>query len=198
MLVQASAAVQCRASSSSVTVKTSPPVPDMSLVFLHSLIQSSMPQPGPKLTRLWLFLPAGSDIALLRAAGEGFVAWRLLRQRPGVVSACLGFIDGGIGRDWGKKEPLVLERALVAPEEASIDVIDEEEELLFLSWFLLVDSWVSGDIGGGSVTMVGGGSLMAGNGTLTTSMIALVIARITGVKSLDCSTFILLDHSLIV
>ncbi len=183
MQVQASAAVQCRASSSSVTVRTSPPVPDMSLVFLQSLIQSSMPQPGPKLTRRWLFLPAGSEITLLRVAGFCFVAWRLLIQRPGVVSACLGFIDGDIGRDWGKKEPLVLERALVVPEEASIDVMEEEEEeLLFLtSWFLLVDSLASGDIGGGSVTIVGGGSLMAGSGTLTTSMFALVIARMPGV-----------------
>ncbi len=167
MHVHASAVVQCLASSSSVTVRTSPPVLDISLVFLQSLIQSSMPQPGPRLTRLFEDL-AGSEIDLFTAR----VVFDTLNVLPGEESVCFGFIEGDPGVDKERLDVLeVIARLLDAGEF-------KELVILLKNWFLFCDSFASGDIGAGSVTMLGGGSLMAGTGDSLITSIPLVY-RIT-------------------
>lgn len=61
--------MQWRASSSSVIAIGEPPLPAMSGVFLHNLIQSSILQPGPRLPLLFDF--AGAEIDLFNIGERG-------------------------------------------------------------------------------------------------------------------------------
>lgn len=188
--VHASSIVQCLASSSSVTVSTSPLVPAMSFEFLQSLIQSSMPQPGPRLTRCLEDLPAGSDTALLKAGTAAGLWWVGVREVrwfvdgavrlcPGAESVCFLCGDGedrgedGVSRVFGLM--LTLDAAAVGlpgvllPGRKTWDMFLRK----FLLWVsFLLDSKANGDIGGDSVTILGGGSFSAGNGALQMSMAA--------------------------
>jgi len=100
--VHASSSLSCSASSSRVTGLGVPPLPAKSVLPLHSLIQSSRPQPGPS----FLLPPERADLCA--------IGWNLLLLLPGPA-------DIGVG---GVTVSLLDARALVR--------VGEEEELIFL------------------------------------------------------------------
>ena len=83
---------------------------------------------------------------------------------------CFGVAAGEVGQDGEREAVFVLGnvKLLVIPEPMKAP----DTLVLLIRMFLLVDSLARGDIGA-SVTIVGGGSLIAGKGTLITSIFFL-------------------------
>ena len=78
--VQASFSVQCSANSSSLTSSIVPPFPAMSFLERVSRIQSSSPQPGPRLTLLEVLLGDSGPTLLARMRPRGW-GWLSGRER---------------------------------------------------------------------------------------------------------------------
>ena len=92
--VQASFSVQCSANSSSLTSSIVPPFPAMSFLERVSRIQSSSPQPGPRLTLLEVLLGDSGPTLLARMRPRGW-GWLSGRERTFPVFE-LAVVDAGM------------------------------------------------------------------------------------------------------